>query len=298
MKNLLKIFVLVAVLFASFDVCYSQGDSVYVRPRYLLYTTNYLFTANTFEFDIRIKQRPENEDSTVFRYAAGQYFLKFNLNFANGGTLTYSKIGSDLIPALQPINPTVFQNQLRLATNLPSLNNIDTITSSDSTLVVRMRLSNTANWNWADTLNLRWMSVAPPPFTKITAFTGLNNTVLTEIQDPASNIINVMSGVGNNPGVTSLIPVEFSLSQNYPNPFNPTTKIDFAIPMEGHVSMKIYDITGREVMNLVNEVRPAGFYSVNFNGSNLASGMYFYRLDVVNGGKSEFQTTRRMVLIK
>jgi hypothetical protein len=81
--------------------------------------------------------------------------------------------------------------------------------------------------------------------------------------------------------------------QNYPNPFNPTTKINFAIPKQGLVTLKVYDVLGREVANLVNEVKTAGNYIVDFDASYLASGVYFYKLEV-NG----FTDVKRMMLIK
>ena len=89
------------------------------------------------------------------------------------------------------------------------------------------------------------------------------------------------------------IPETYALSQNYPNPFNPTTKINFAIPKQGLVSLKVYDVLGREVANLVNEVKTAGNYIVDFDASTFASGVYFYKLDV-NG----FTDVKRMMLIK
>jgi len=88
-------------------------------------------------------------------------------------------------------------------------------------------------------------------------------------------------------------PKDFNLSQNYPNPFNPVTKINFALPKQGFVTLKIYDITGREVKTLVNEFKQSGYYSIDFNGSNLASGVYFYRIQ-----SNDFVMTKRMVLIK
>jgi subtilisin family serine protease/subtilisin-like proprotein convertase family protein len=94
----------------------------------------------------------------------------------------------------------------------------------------------------------------------------------------------------NNAGI---LPTKFELSQNYPNPFNPTTKINFAIPKQGFVTMKIYDVLGREVRTLVNEVKPAGNYTVDFNASELSSGVYFYRVQ-----SGEFSDIKRMILIK
>jgi hypothetical protein len=89
------------------------------------------------------------------------------------------------------------------------------------------------------------------------------------------------------------IPLQYELAQNYPNPFNPTTKINFAIPKLGLVTLKVYDVLGREVANLVNEIKTAGNYIVDFDASYLASGVYFYKLDV-NG----FSDVKRLVLIK
>jgi hypothetical protein len=93
------------------------------------------------------------------------------------------------------------------------------------------------------------------------------------------------------------IPNKFSLSQNYPNPFNPSTNIDFDIPNDSKVSLKLYDISGREVMTLVNESKPAGYYTIQMNGSNLPSGMYFYKINAEGNGQ-EYVATKKALLIK
>ncbi len=85
----------------------------------------------------------------------------------------------------------------------------------------------------------------------------------------------------------------FNLSQNYPNPFNPVTNLEFGISNFGFVTLKVYDVLGNEVKTLVNENKPAGRYTVTFDGSNLSSGIYFYKL--VSGA---FAETKQMVLIK
>ncbi|MGC8858889.1 MAG: T9SS type A sorting domain-containing protein, partial [Ignavibacteria bacterium] len=103
-------------------------------------------------------------------------------------------------------------------------------------------------------------------------------------------VIVPVGGVQNN---TSTLPMEYRLSQNYPNPFNPVTKISFDIPKQGLVTLKVYDVLGREVRTLINEVKNAGSYTVDFNASELASGVYFYKLEV-NG----FTDVKRMMLIK
>lgn len=89
------------------------------------------------------------------------------------------------------------------------------------------------------------------------------------------------------------IPVKYNLSQNYPNPFNPVTKINYAIAKKGFVSLKIFDILGREVKTLVNENKAPGNYSIDFNASDFPSGVYFYKLTC-----NEFTNVKRMILIK
>jgi hypothetical protein len=97
--------------------------------------------------------------------------------------------------------------------------------------------------------------------------------------------------------VTVGIPSKFALSQNYPNPFNPSTKINYEIPFDSKVSIKIFDITGREVASLVNNVQLAGYYTVDFNASALSSGVYFYQI-TADGGSQSFAKTLKMMLVK
>ncbi len=106
------------------------------------------------------------------------------------------------------------------------------------------------------------------------------------------NVCFVLTATGAG-SILSLIPSKYELSQNYPNPFNPTTKINFAIPKQGLVTMKIYDVLGREVRTLVNEVKQAGNYSVDFNAMEFASGVYFYKLT-----SGDFSDIKRMILVK
>ena len=89
------------------------------------------------------------------------------------------------------------------------------------------------------------------------------------------------------------VTIKYSLSQNYPNPFNPVTKINYSIAKQGFVTLKIYDILGREIKTLVNEVKTPGNYIVEFNGSEFSSGVYFYKIQSDN-----FSRVKRMVLIK
>jgi hypothetical protein len=96
----------------------------------------------------------------------------------------------------------------------------------------------------------------------------------------------------------NLIPTAYKLEQNYPNPFNPATTIRYAIPDQEQVTLKVYDVAGREVATLVNDAKPAGTYEVKFDGRNasgaaLSSGVYFYRIKA-----GAFSETRKFVLLK
>jgi len=93
--------------------------------------------------------------------------------------------------------------------------------------------------------------------------------------------------------ISSEVPSLYSLKQNYPNPFNPSTVISFDLPKSGQVTLKVYDVMGREVQTIVNKSMQAGKYETKFDGSSLNSGIYFYRLTA-----SEFTETKRMILIK
>ncbi len=89
------------------------------------------------------------------------------------------------------------------------------------------------------------------------------------------------------------IPKKFALMQNYPNPFNPVTMINYQIPMNSHVTLKVYDALGREVATVVNEMKEAGTYSATFDGSKLSSGIYFYTLQSGNS-----TATKKLTLMK
>jgi hypothetical protein len=111
-----------------------------------------------------------------------------------------------------------------------------------------------------------------------TIYIVVNDTLTTGISDPATD---------------KTIPVDFYLSQNYPNPFNPSTIIKYTVPYTELVKIKIYDILGKEIKTIVNEVKKAGVYTVEFKAGNMASGVYFYQLKSGN-----FISTKKMLLLK
>ncbi len=108
------------------------------------------------------------------------------------------------------------------------------------------------------------------------------------------NYVRLVRGglVTDVPNEESSLPDEFKLEQNYPNPFNPTTKINYSINKSGKVSLKVFNILGNEIAELINERKEPGNYSVTFNASNLPSGVYFYQLIA-----DDFSATKKMILL-
>jgi hypothetical protein len=109
--------------------------------------------------------------------------------------------------------------------------------------------------------------------------------------DIAAGQFNI--GVSSIDDSDNIIPGEYSLEQNYPNPFNPVTMINFSIPNEDLVTLKIYNTIGEEIETLINEMKQAGNYNVSFNASSLPSGIYFYRLQA-----GDFLETKKMILLR
>ena len=132
--------------------------------------------------------------------------------------------------------------------------------------------------------------------------TAVNNDGTAHVQLQAGTFSNPNNRITTNFTATTLpvsvnsenhSPTEYYLAQNYPNPFNPSTNIKFGLREAGFVSLKIYDVLGNEVADLVNEHKPAGNFEVNFESNHLSSGIYIYRLVTNN-----FSETRKMILEK
>ena len=134
----------------------------------------------------------------------------------------------------------------------------------------------------ADSLMMKWTV-----FTK-----GAEATIVHSVDTMSVMLVKnfVITGVNS---YTDGLPTTYSLSQNFPNPFNPTTSIRYGIPNDGTVSLKIYNTLGQEVATLVNQYQARGFYTVPFNASRLASGMYIYRLQ-----SGSYTSVKKMMLLK
>jgi hypothetical protein len=99
----------------------------------------------------------------------------------------------------------------------------------------------------------------------------------------------VITAVNDKPILKS----SFILYQNYPNPFNPTTTINYSVPKQSFVTIKVYDVLGREVATLVNENKPVGNYSIQFNANKLTSGIYFYGME-----SGSYSQAKKLLLLK
>lgn len=118
-----------------------------------------------------------------------------------------------------------------------------------------------------------------------------SNPTLINADFSVRNTVIIANSVGIS-GTNGIVK-DFSLSQNYPNPFNPVTKISFSMPKQEAVSLKVFDVLGKEIVELVNEVKPAGIYDITFDASKLSSGVYFYKLETAS-----FSDIKRMILTK
>jgi hypothetical protein len=134
-------------------------------------------------------------------------------------------------------------------------------------------------------------------------------TISTSLVDPTIALEKKYSNVNEATGIakTSIeeltldgktIPTSYALEQNYPNPFNPSTTIRYQIPNAGQVTMKVYDMLGREVATLVDGLKEAGYYTATFDGAKLASGIYIARLTAQSEEGKSFTQTKKMVMLK
>ena len=130
------------------------------------------------------------------------------------------------------------------------------------------------------------------PLTIIRAFTVANNQIHAAVSSLSVWYADFM-GIISIKIISTEIPSRYSMEQNYPNPFNPTTNIKFSLPNDEFVSLKVYDMLGKEVANVMSESKRAGTYEVNFNASLLSSGVYFYKMNTGN-----FSSIKRMVVLK
>jgi hypothetical protein len=222
----------------------------------------------------------------------GKKWSSFNNNLTNENIISLAVIGTNIFAVTFPNNifiSTDKGSKWTAVNNDLTVSNVYGFAVSGENLFTATRngvfLSTNNGINWSDVNN------------------GLVNKAVSSLAINETNLYaGTSSGVWRRPltemitGVENkqiILPTSFSLQQNYPNPFNPTTTINYSIPKSGFVTIKVYDILGREVEALVNENRSVGNYSIQFNASKLVSGVYFYRMQA-----GDFIQTKKLILLK
>ena len=164
---------------------------------------------------------------------------------------------------------------------------------SPGTITFNWTPSNVKTFTGApDSITLNSVVSATVPYQNytVTVTAAENGGPRTHTRTWTLTVANII-GISNNGGE---VPVIYALGQNYPNPFNPSTVIDYSLPKQSVVNLKVYDVLGQDVATLVNnEFKQAGVYDVTFNASNLPSGVYYYRLTA-----GEYTDVRKMILVK
>lgn len=252
---------------------YTLGDSLFFAAikAYATDTTNFKYkNAVTSDFTTSISQTAGQDLSWFINewimqpaHPVYQNIYQFTQNGSNW------KVG---FQAVQTQTNTVF-HQMPLTLDI-------SFTSGPDTIIRVMNNTNNQIWYW--TFNRQ-----PNNF----HFDPNDDIVLKQ----GSTGPGVISGIQNQ----NQTPLVFALHQNFPNPFNPVTKINFDIPRRANVTLKIYNILGELVTQPLNDVREPGRYSVSFDASSLASGVYFYELNAIGvDGKSTFTDKKKMILVK
>ncbi|MEO8446268.1 MAG: T9SS type A sorting domain-containing protein [bacterium] len=281
----LCLFVCISFLNIQYSFC--------AAPRYTLKVSNIVKThPNALEFDINIIH--SNPDSSIFEYAAGQYFFNFNTGIGNNGTFTYSIVSSDLPVSLQPRNPVVFVNggemQLRLTINpIPNPGQGVIISSTgQGTRIVTMRLQTNAVFFDEQYFQLRWRNGSSNPYTKIYSYSGSN---LVEITDPATHLIDSLS-----------VPLPIELN-NFTALIN-TNNIDLKWTTSVEINNKGFHIERKSQSEWVDLGFVTGNGNTNsiseyyFSDRNLQSGSYRYRLKQIdyNGDHSYYYLSENPVI--
>jgi len=212
-------------------------------------------------------------NATALSNLTGQYKISVVITENN---LIYSQTGNGSCPGSSSwVHNWVVRNMVNGA-------------DGDSLNTSAWTQNQTLTKNISTTLDAGW--VAGNCNLNIFVFKDTSPMYMSDIQQTIGQSVTLPLGVS---GSSNEVPSDYSLSQNYPNPFNPTTHVKFTLPKDGNVSLKVYDMLGNEVETYVNGFLKAGLYNADIDGSNWASGVYFYKLVT-----SEFTATKKMMLVK
>ncbi len=283
------------------NVVTSLGYSGAVVPQTTLDSTNFFATTDLLIISSGVIDIPNNRRETILHflkqgrpvYLQGEYLSSFQSNQtfqelvdSLGGSFSWT---GTVNGALNPMNILGIMGTIPNA--IPSLNYFwyGCAGSGDSTIE-----------NYLEYSGQYFGFIFTPPnpaYGKIVTSSDQDWAIVgAEKEQFMENIICYLLGIATNiPNDNSQFSVvkRYELKQNYPNPFNPATRITYTLLHPGEVSLKIFDMLGKEVATLVQEFQAAGTYTIDFNAGNLAGGIYFYRLQT-----GEFVATRKMLLMR
>ena len=212
----------------------------------------------------------------------GLWYVNVHTTLFPGGEIRAQLVEGTLPVELSSFTANIFKNDVTLNWSTASETN-------NSGFDVERKLSSSSSWSKVG-------NVAGNGNTAVTTNYSFSDRVTTGVYSYRLKQIDFNGNfhyynLSNEVNVG--VPSSFSISQNYPNPFNPTTKIDYELPNDAVVSITLFDLSGKEVSKLVNEAMTAGYHTVQVNGSNLSSGVYFYNITA-----GSFVQTKKMTLIK
>ena len=269
-------------------------DDLEVRAGALVY-----YGANSNDFVVQYQGMPrfnQNVPDYIFELIirpTGEWMYQYLAMGISGGTVTSTSIG------MENVDGTIGLSVVHNATYV-----------HDSLAIKFSR-------------GISWLDVSPTSGTVALGDSQVVTVTFNSMALPAGVYTGTLNVASNDPANPTLaipvrldvgtvdvsearkgIPTTFELSQNYPNPFNPATRIEFALPVEAQVSLRIYNLLGQEVITLLDEQRPAGYFAVEWNGkatfgTTVSSGIYFYRLEAAAiDGAGEFAKLKKMILLK
>jgi len=279
----------------------------------------YYFTGLTNNWqEYTINQAGLIEGAEALDLSAGTNTLKIEKSWGwQEFSIVYIKVGGETIITLDASNVTTFDQVVLVSKNAPYVpSKFKSVNMGASgTIVWQVNITNPGtykvliNYTNKGTAETGHIGVASTnyPITFAADPEGGGLSVLSDrfelvagantITLTASNIVVDYIQLNKESVITAIaehsLPLEYKLAQNYPNPFNPTTNISFSLAQPQHVKLVVYNLLGQEVATLINRPLSAGYHIMQFNAGNLASGIYFYRLEAGN-----FKTQKQMLLLK
>jgi hypothetical protein len=245
---------------------------------------------NTADWTIVAPNAIDFAPQTAYPAACNAYVNALNVNLTNLGLVTYVR---SLAGPLLPVELSSFASTAQGRTVVLNWST-KTEKNSDRFEVERSLVANTS-WSTVGTVKASVLSNSTKSYSY--SDTKLQSGKYQYRLKMVDN--NGTFSYSSVEAAEVAIPKDFSVSQNYPNPFNPSTKIDYQVPVDAKVILEVYNIAGQKVMELVNAQMSAGYYSVDFGASKLASGVYIYRLaasDIATG--HNFSSIKKMMLLK